>query len=75
MASDYPEAKPDDDRCRHAFDDCVNRVRLGAIARQIEQRQQEMQLEGDPEKRNALFVEINNLIRKKNELKRQRNTL
>ena len=75
MASDYPEPSPDDERCRNSFNDCVNRVRMGAISRQIERKQQEMQLEGDSAKRNALFVEINNLIRKKNELKRQRSTL
>ena len=75
MASDYPDVKPDDARCRQAFDDCVIKVRLGAISRQIEQLQQNMQLEGDAEKRNALFVEINKLILKKNDLKRQRSAL
>ena len=75
MASDYPEVKPEDIKCRQAFEDCVTKVRLGAISRQIEQLQQNMQLEGNAEKRNSLFMEINSLILKKNELKRQRKSL
>ncbi len=72
MASEYADADPDDEKLRRAFDDCVSRVRMGAIASEIDKKQKEMQFESDPQKRNALFAEINQLILKRNELKRQR---
>ena len=39
MASEYADADPDDEKLRRAFDDCVSRVRMGAIASEIDKKQ------------------------------------
>lgn len=73
MASEYADSANElTETTMRAFDDCIARIRSTLISTRIQELQHQLAVEADPEKKRVIYQQINEMIRQKNEIKRQR---